>query len=124
MSSACDVRIKLDENMPAEAVGILRSAGHDVHTVLDERLQGQPDTVVAQHMAVEGRALITLDRGFGDMRKYPPSHYAGILVLRPVSQDKPTVLSMVETLLPILDIGNPTGHLWIVEPDRVRVRPA
>ena len=71
------MRIKLDENMPYEAVAVLEQAGHDVQTVLDEQLQGQPYPVVAAHIAAEHRALVTLDRGFGDMRKYPPSNYVG-----------------------------------------------
>ncbi len=31
-------RFKLDENLPREAEALLRKAGHDVHTVLDELL--------------------------------------------------------------------------------------
>jgi len=34
------VRLKLDENLDPRAVGVLQSAGHDVATVPDERLQG------------------------------------------------------------------------------------
>src|ERR1700675_1358157 len=31
-------RFKLDENLPRDAEALLRKIGHDVHTVLDERL--------------------------------------------------------------------------------------
>ncbi len=40
------MRIKLDENMPASLAGMLRSLGHDVHTVGDEGLVGRPDSAI------------------------------------------------------------------------------
>jgi len=40
------VRFKLDENLPRDAEALLRDAGHDVRTVLDERLGGNSDAKV------------------------------------------------------------------------------
>lgn len=40
------MNIKLDENLPAELVGILAVTGHDVDTVPDEGLAGRPDPEV------------------------------------------------------------------------------
>ena len=37
------MKFKLDENLPGEGVQILRAAGHDAVTVLDQRLGGKPD---------------------------------------------------------------------------------
>ena len=37
------MRFKLDENMPAEAAGLLRDNGHDAHSVHDEGLGGADD---------------------------------------------------------------------------------
>jgi hypothetical protein len=34
------VKFKIDENLPAEAAEILKSAGFDAHTVADEDLSG------------------------------------------------------------------------------------
>jgi len=39
-------RFKLDENLPRDARRLLRDAGHDVHTVLEERLGGGSDSQV------------------------------------------------------------------------------
>src|SRR5712691_4918538 len=41
------MRVKLDENLPAELAEDLRRLGHVVDTVADEGLQGQPDPLVA-----------------------------------------------------------------------------
>lgn len=40
------VKVKLDENLPAELLDHLRAAGHEADTVGDEGLTGAPDAVV------------------------------------------------------------------------------
>ena len=37
------MKFKRDENLPGEGVQILRAAGHDAVTVLDQRMGGKPD---------------------------------------------------------------------------------
>jgi len=63
---------KVDENLPAEAAEVLVSAGHDAVTVGDQRMSGQPDTNVATVCQHEGRAIVTLDLDFADLRTCPP----------------------------------------------------
>jgi len=76
------VRIKLDENLPRRAAAVLEAAGHDVDTVEDEGLGGASDPSVARAAIEADRLIVTLDRGFGDVRSYPPGSHAGIVVLR------------------------------------------
>ncbi len=83
---------------------------------------GQPDTNVAAVCQREGRVVVTLDLDFADIRAYPPSNYAGIIVLRLVLLDKFHVLSVLQRLLPVLEHEPLTGKLWIVEETSVRVR--
>lgn len=66
----------------ASAAAILASAGHDADTVVAEHLAGAPDSDVVTAATAAGRILITLDRGMGDIRAYPPGSHAGIVVLR------------------------------------------
>ena len=40
------VRFKLDKNLPRDAEVLLRDAGHDVQTVLEERLGGSADSEI------------------------------------------------------------------------------
>ena len=76
---------KLDENLPADAAGLLRNTGLEGDTVRDEGLRGAEDEVVAATAQREGRVLITLDLDFSNIRAYPPQLYSGIVVLRPRS---------------------------------------
>ena len=49
-----------------------------VSVVLDNLAAGRPDNDIASVCKREGRALITLDLDFGDIRRYPPADYARV----------------------------------------------
>ena len=115
---------KVDENLPAEVADLLRDAGHDATTVLDQHLGGGDDDPLADLCRREGRALVTLDLDFADIRRYPPERYAGLIVLRPTGQDVPTVLRLVRALLPSLPLHPLAGRLWVVSEAGIRLRPA
>lgn len=115
-------RFKLDENLPREADALLRKAGHDVHTVLDEHLGGNADPKVLEASRAENRILITFDLDFSDTRRYPPASHKGIWVLRPHTQSIDNTLAMLRSALDVLEKEPSHGRLWIIEPDRVRIR--
>ena len=114
-------RFKLDENLPRDAVALFVASGHDVDTVLDEKLGGQPDRKVIETARAEKRIFVTLDMDFADIREYPPAEFPGIWVLRSQSQATENVLSLLRGAIAILDSELPAGRLWIIEPRRVRV---
>ena len=66
--------------------------------------------------------VVTLDLDFADIRTYPPSDYAGIIVLRLTLLDKFHVLSVLQRVLPVLEREPLAGKLWIVDESSVRVR--
>ena len=116
------MRFKIDENLPVEAAYSLIAAGHDAATIHDEGLVGYPDPDVAAVCQSERRALITLDLDFSDIRAYPPGEYAGIVVLRPRNQAKPTVVSLIDQLMSLLPSERLPGKLWIVQENGLRIR--
>ncbi len=116
------VKLKTDENIPTEAVDLLREAGHDVATVFDQSLGGRTDPEIASVCQREGRVLMTLDTDFADIRTYPPSDYPGLIVLRLTRQGTPEVLHVARRLLGLLKEHSCRHALWIVEPQRIRIR--
>lgn len=56
--------------------------GHECHTVADESLTGAPDAKLMDICRSEQRMLVAFDLRFGDVRVYPPSSHAGIVLLR------------------------------------------
>ncbi|MBE7438011.1 MAG: DUF5615 family PIN-like protein [Spirochaetales bacterium] len=118
----CWQRGKIDENLPQEISELLKVAGHDALTVRQQGLAGKGDDQLASICRAEGRALVTLDLDFSNIRAYPPAEHPGIIVLRLDRQDKQTVLKIMEGILPLLLLEPLKEKLWIVEPDRVRIR--
>ncbi len=115
-------KFKVDENLPLEAAELLCGAGHDAVTTVQQHMVGSPDTMLAGACRSEGRAILTLDQDFADIRAYPPGDYDGIIVLRLWRLDKPLVLSVLRRLLPALEREPLLGKLWIVEEASIRMR--
>ena len=116
------MRFKVDQNLPAEIVDALRVAGHDAMTVDEEALSGTLDPRLAEIIRIEGRAIVTLDKGFSDIRTYPPADYHGLIVLRPPRQDKSTVLRVFARVVPLSRHEPLVGRLWVVDERRIRMR--
>lgn len=112
------MKLKLDENVHGDVGETLRTQGHDVLTVHDQDLAGHPDTDVAAAVKDEGRCLVTFDLDFADPRRYPPSDYAGLVVLR---LRVPTAKQQTERLAAFFaERSEVVGRLWIVEEARAR----
>lgn len=77
------MRIRLDENLPAEAADDLPDRGHDVETVVQEGLAGRSDKLVLAAARRERRTLITLDKGVrGSLAGSRGADLQPIIVLR------------------------------------------
>ena len=116
------MKFKVDENLPAEIRDDLRDMGHDAHLVSDEGLTGAPDEVLLEHVRREKRILLTLDKGIADVRSFPPDHYHGVVVFRPATSGRGTVLSFVRRHLSTLLQLEVDGRLLVVTDRSIRVR--
>jgi predicted nuclease of predicted toxin-antitoxin system len=95
----------------------LRAAGHDVATVHQQELAGWPDADIAAAVKAESRCLVTFDLDFADTRRYPPSEFSGMVVLRLRHR---TAARQIERITQVVAGGAQlAGRLWIVEDDRV-----
>jgi predicted nuclease of predicted toxin-antitoxin system len=85
-----------------------------------------PDKQIAAHARSTGAAILTRDVDFADIRNYPPHEFQGLIVLRmPDDAVAQTIVNLVERLLKQTElVARIPGHLVILEPDRVRFRPA
>jgi predicted nuclease of predicted toxin-antitoxin system len=108
------MKLKLDENIPAELVDALRAAGHSADSVQDEGLTGAPDPIILDRARTEKRVLLTLDKGLGDLRAYPPNQFSGIILLRPPSSGREATLSFAREHLPSLLGQDLSGRLVVV----------
>jgi predicted nuclease of predicted toxin-antitoxin system len=116
------VKFKIDENLPREVTQVLCEHGHDAVSVFDQTLSGEKDPTVFEACQDERRVLVTLDLDFANIQAYPPAATAGIVVLRLVRQDRPTVLQIIKKLVAALSENAVSQKLGIVEEARIRIR--
>lgn len=115
------MKVKLDENMPSSAAGVLRLHRHDVDTVADEELRGAPDGAVSAAAAIAGRMLVTLDRGFSELAVRPGSSQ-GLVVLRPHTQRADHVEAALSDLLEAHSLDDLVGCTVVAGRGRIRIR--
>jgi len=114
------VKIKLDENLPAELVADFRAAGID--TLAVDHLVGSADAVILAAVRGEGRIIMTMDKGIADVRAYPPGEYPGIILIRPASAGRSAAMSLVGRYLPALIGRDLRGRLLVVSERGIRQR--
>ena len=115
------MKLKLDENIDARLTVLLHDAGHDATTVRDQGLHGSEDLDLFDRCVSEGLALVTRDLDFSNILRYPPEDTPGIIVFLGPDDLFPTVKIRMQTFVEALTSENPAGHLWIVEPRRIRI---
>lgn len=116
------MKVKLDENKPAELAHLLANAGHDASTVIDEKLGGSDDRKILKEATAEDRVLMTFDLDFGNIREYPIGTHAGIVVFRLHDQrwamlEGPALRLVESGVLDLLASG-----LAVVDENRIRLR--
>ncbi len=115
-------RFKVDEDLPQQVAELLRAEGHDAKTVVEQGWQGSADRVIWHLIQDEGRWLVTGDKGFGDLRVYPPGSHMGVILLRPHEESRRAYLALLEAALKRLDLDANVGATVVVTDRGVRIR--
>ena len=116
------MKIKLDENLDANLKDVLAALGHDVDTVKDEGLSGEPDPGVWKAAQAEGRFLITQDHYFTDIRHHPSGTHAGVLFLRLPQTGRQQTMKRVTEIFQTQDVSQWAGCNVVANENHVRVR--
>jgi predicted nuclease of predicted toxin-antitoxin system len=115
------MRLKLDENLGRRTAEIFVRYGHDVSTVLEQRLTSATDRALIEICRRERRCLVTLDLDFGNPLLFHPAEYPGIVVLRlPAGPSHQDLLDVAGILAKTLSSLTVEGKLWIVQKGRIR----
>ena len=116
------MRIKLDENIPEGAAAELAAKGHDVATVLGQGMGSWSDGDLWRAVQHEDRLLITRDKGFADLRSYPPGSHCGVLLLRPSKSHPGEVVRFLSNVASVIDLDELAGCVAVATPRGVRIR--
>ncbi|MBW3614668.1 MAG: DUF5615 family PIN-like protein [Actinobacteria bacterium] len=117
------MRIKLDENLPVPAAEPLRSAGHDVDSVVQEGLGGATDAEVPTEATSNDRLVVTLDRG---LRRRPGAparaHMQASSCCASRTRRLRAVVQEVQRLVDAVDIEGLSGCVTVFRAGTIRVR--
>ena len=116
------MKIKLDENMPADLATLLTSTGHDTDTVGQEGLAGHNDAEIWKAAQANSRFLIIQDLDFSDVRRFLPGTHHGILVVRLRNPGLLALLQRVQAIFETEDVGSWRRCFVVVTERKVRVR--
>lgn len=116
------MKVKVDEDLPNQVVNLLRKRGYQADSVLEQDMAGWKDPVLWQAIQEEKRFLVTADKGFADIRTYPPGTHAGVLLLRPDLDGIRPVINLIEAIIESYDLSTLAGVTAVATPRGVRVR--
>lgn len=110
-----------NENFPVVSIRLLRHAGHNVASVIEET-PGEKDRNVLKRASEENRVILTFDRDYGELiYRHKVFIPAGLVYFRfnPSTPEEPA-----EMLLNIIEKGEVPiiGRFTIVERGRIRQR--
>ena len=115
-------RIKLDENLGRTHQRFLHDLGYEVELVADQGLSGASDEAVWEHICKEGWFFITLDLDFSDVRRYPPGSHPGVLLLRPETRGRLSVLQVLQRVCAELSLQTLYRCVAVADATKTRVR--
>jgi len=115
------MKIKLDENLPVRLVELIGELGHNVDTVGQQGLTGQPDAAVWEAAQKSGRLLITQDMDFSDTRRYKPGSHHGIVLVRLRDPGRQALRERIENLFRTEDVNAWKGCFVVVTDRKTRV---
>jgi len=115
------IAVKVDEDLPAEVADLLRKAGHDAQTVMQEALTGTLDAELWKVVQQEQRCLFTADKGFANAQLYPPGTHAGVVLLRLPRESRAGYIQLTDSLLAGMNIESATGAIVVVTPGAIRL---
>jgi len=112
---------KFDENISPLCRSYFEDKGHRVSTVYEENLQGTDDLSLAAICKENQFVIVTFDIGFGNLVRFPPQDYSGIILLRHPDPNLEIVQRLIAEAAEFLDREEIKNRLWIVEPGRIRI---
>jgi predicted nuclease of predicted toxin-antitoxin system len=110
-----------DENVPRKTLDRLRMSGYGVVSI-QESLSGISDHAVLKVAESQHRILITADRDFGELTVRHRLGATGVIVFQLERLSHTARADRVAEVI-AAHIDRLAGHLVVIEPARVRIRP-
>ena len=76
------MRFLADENIFPAVITHLRKLDHDVISIQEAGFSQTTDDKIVEIATKEERTIVTFDKHFGDILRYPPRNLSGVILIR------------------------------------------
>lgn len=117
------VKFVIDEDMPRSTGVVLKEHGYDVRDIRDYGLRGAKDEDIYEFAQREKAVILTGDRGFGNILRFPLGKHFGIVIAR-FPNEMPNTEMNRKIMGRLKDISEEDfkGNLIIIESKKIRIR--
>jgi predicted nuclease of predicted toxin-antitoxin system len=116
------VKIFANENLFEPIIDYLKSFGHDVLSIRDAGLSGISDDEVYQRACKENRVIVTMDKDFSRIFRFPSEKCGGIIVVKIYKYTVNETLSMFKKFYESIQEKDIVKNLVIFTPRGTRIR--
>lgn len=116
------MKIFANENLFEPIIDYLRSLGNDMLSIRDCGLSGISDDEVYEMACKENRIIITMDKDFTRIFRFPPQRCGGIVVAKIYKRPVDETLTIFRKYYQSIKAEDVKGNLVIITPEGVRIR--
>ena len=117
------IKFLIDEDIPRSTGSILKEHGYDVLDIRDHGLRGAEDEEIYEFGQRERAVILTGDRKFGNILRFPLGSHFGIVVAHfPNEMLTEQMNNIILKRLQNLTKEDFKGNLIIIEPLKLRIR--
>jgi predicted nuclease of predicted toxin-antitoxin system len=114
------VKLFANENIYEPIINYLRKSGHEVLSVR-EGFSGISDDEVYRRACKEGLVIITMDKDFSRLLRFPPEKCAGIIVIKIYKQTIEKTLELFKRYYTNLSDKDINRNLVVITAEGVRI---
>ena len=116
------MKIFANENLFEPIIDYLRSLGNDVLSIRDSGLSGISDDEVFERACKENMVIITMDKDFTRIFRFPPERCGGIVVAKIYKRTVDETLAIFKKHYQSIKEEDIKSNLITITPEGVRIR--
>lgn len=117
------IKILVDEDMPRPTADLLRSLDIDAFDVREIGLKGATDQEIFKYAQKKRMIIISRDKEFSSIVKYPLGTHSGIIVARlPYTFVRSQILSIIKEFFIDVEKSKLPNNLTILEVEKYRIK--
>lgn len=114
------MRFKVDEDLPSDVAQIMRDAGYDAASIVEQKMTGEKDGRIWEHVQLEGRCLVTADKGFAILAMRHSTHHQGLILFRLPRESRDGYIALSRRLVTSGKLRDIPGNITVVSPESIR----